>query len=51
MKRKIAVIPAIAYSISFSSEPLGSFGEAPHQGKEKNQNGHVEQIQHIHLIY
>src|SRR5215510_4766978 len=52
MKRKTAVIPAIAYSISFSSQPLGGFSEAPHQGKEKNHNSDVEQIQHDspHLI-
>jgi hypothetical protein len=46
MKRKIAVIPAIAYSISISSKPFGGFREAPHQTEEHNHDSNVKQIQH-----
>jgi hypothetical protein len=44
MKRKIAVIPAIAYSIETSLEAFGRFGKAPHEGEENEHDSDIEDV-------
>src|SRR5215467_8442095 len=51
MKRKTAVIPAIAYSITSPPrlQALRRFRKAPHQNEENDHHGDIKQIQHVHL--
>jgi len=46
MNRKIAVTPAMAYSISPPLKAVRRLGEAPHKSKEGYQDSDVKKIQH-----
>jgi hypothetical protein len=46
MNRNIAVIPAMAYSISSLLKAVGGPGKTPHEDEEQNQDSYVEKIEH-----